>query len=67
MRKLYFCLSLFIITLGCNEIQKSPSIIQTNKQTLQIKYSNSFDINYFDNYKTIVIENPWPDSEETFT
>jgi iron complex transport system substrate-binding protein len=67
MRKLYFCLSLFIITLGCSEIKKTPSIDHNDKQILNIKYANSFNINYFDNYKIIEIINPWPDSEETYT
>ena len=60
-------MSLFIITLGCSEIKKTPSIDHNDKQILNIKYANSFNINYFDNYKIIEIINPWPNSEETYT
>ncbi len=67
MQKILYCLGFCLLLLSCKEIQKSPSIVKNSKQTLEVKYSNSFYISYFEGYKTITLKNPWPGSTEVFT
>lgn len=67
MQKLYFFIGILILISSCKDIQKSPSVVNSNEVRHQIKYAKSFNINYFNNYKTIQLTNPWPGSDEVFT
>ena len=66
MQKLYFFLCLIFILTGCNDIQKSPSLVLDTKQKLEVKYSKGFEINYLESYKVITLKNPWPGADAIF-
>jgi iron complex transport system substrate-binding protein len=66
MQKLYFLVCLLLIFTSCNEVQKLPFENLKSKQTLEVKYSKGFEINYFDSHKVITLRNPWPGAESTF-
>ena len=66
MRKSYFIGCCFLLLVACKEVQKSPSLVQYTKETIDIKYAKGFVINTFDTYKVITLANPWPGAEEVF-
>ena len=56
-------LSIFLVIFSC---KKENNTIKSNYIKSSIKYAKGFDIQYFDNYKKIVIKSPYPDAKEQF-
>ena len=61
-----FCLLFF----ACNEIQNSPSLVDEEVNEIRsgsIDYAEGFSMHDSDNLITLIIKNPWPGSDKTFT
>ncbi|PKA83944.1 iron complex transport system substrate-binding protein [Ulvibacter sp. MAR_2010_11] len=67
MQKLLPLFLLVLLGISCKEIQKSPSIVHNTTESTTITYAEGFAISHFEGFKTITINTPWPDSENTFT
>ena len=62
-------LKLFILSIlltNCKPKNSSSIQQEQNKQSLQIKYAKGFDIQYFKNYKKLIIKSPYQNSKEQF-
>lgn len=71
MRQTYFLmkllktifLSIFLVIFSC---KKENNTIKDTYMKSSIKHAKGFDIQYFDNYKKIIIKSPYPDAKEQF-
>jgi len=59
-----FLVSVFLI--GCKENTTSKEQYKLHKQSIEIKYAKGFDIQYFKNYKKLIIKSPYQNSKEQF-
>ena len=67
-RKFIFPFLLLMIYVGCKDNPKNISeTAQIPKNSVDIKYAQGFEINDFGSYKTILLKNPWPGTDRTFT
>ena len=67
MQKSLLLLSVLFILTACQEIKKSPSIIQEVNQNSKVEFANGFTITYHEGYKVITLKNAWPGTEKVFT
>ena len=58
MKKIFYFL-LPLLFCACNQAPQKSQSIETPLDTLNLKYSEGFNIYYYDNYKLIEIYNPW--------
>tara|TARA_R110000787_G_scaffold32138_18_gene85004 strand:+ start:3649 stop:4797 length:1149 start_codon:yes stop_codon:yes gene_type:complete len=64
----YFYLFVFI-SLFFSSCEQYTGIKKTNikvKQSNKIKHAKGFDIQYFNNYKKLIIKTPYPEAKESF-
>lgn len=67
MQKLWIITTCVLLLVSCKNRQESPLISNlSNKETI-ISYAKGFDIHYYEGYKTITVNNPWPGADEYFT
>jgi len=66
MQKSLLLLFSFIIFISCQEIKKSPSIIQEVNPISKIEFAKGFDITYHKGFKVITLKNAWPEAEKEF-
>lgn len=52
-----------VLTAACGKNANSQKNEDKAHTQLELKYAKGFDINYFDNYKSLVIYDPWIDGE----
>lgn len=48
---------------ACSKTSNEQDDTAEANDRLQLKYAKGFDINYFDNYKSLIIYNPWVEGE----
>lgn len=60
---LFFTLAVFI---ACKEQPTSEAPSQSSSN-LQLNYAKSFEIQQHETHKTLIIKNPWPGADKTFT
>jgi len=60
---LFFTLVVFI---ACKE-QRTSEIPSQSSTNLRLDYAKSFEIQHYETHKTLIIKNPWPGAEKTFT
>jgi iron complex transport system substrate-binding protein len=58
MKKIFYLL-LPLLICSCNRASQTSQSTATPFDTLNLKYSEGFNIYYYDNYKLIEIYNPW--------
>lgn len=64
-----FLVRVFIVSLvlvNCKEKNNTKIEISHTKQLVEVKYANGFDIQYFNNYKKLIIKSPYQNSKEQF-
>ena len=66
MQKTLSLLFLFIVFISCQEIKKSPSIVQEVNPISKIEFAKGFDITYHNGFKVITLKNAWPGAEREF-
>ena len=57
-------LFMFLLFLGCKEIQKSPSLVYDKE--VEVKYAEGFTIELGEGYKILTLTNPWPGADKSF-
>ena len=62
MKKIFYLL-LPLLICACNQAPQKSQSIKLPTDTLNLKYSEGFNIYYYDNYKLIEIYNPWVKNE----
>ena len=63
MKYLLYILTLFILVSCAGKTPKTESSVLSENERMPIYYAKGFDIFYEDNYKTVVVYNPWNDGE----
>ena len=63
MKHLLSILTILILASCANTPQKTESFVLSENELLPVYYAQGFDILYEDNYKTVVVYNPWTDGE----
>lgn len=67
MQKLWLITTCVLLLVSCKPRQESPLIPNISNQETVVSYSKGFDINYYEGYKTITVNNPWPGADELYT
>lgn len=62
MKNLFYFL-LILLFCACGNKSKSEKILLENATKMSIQYARGFDVFYNDNYKTVVVYNPWSEGE----
>ena len=62
MKNLVYFL-LILLFCACGNKSKSEKILLENATKMSIQYARGFDVFYNDNYKTVVVYNPWSEGE----
>jgi len=66
MQKTVLLFTFFLVLISCNEIKKTPSVVQDTKPTSSIEFAKGFDIIYHEGYKVITLKNAWPGADKEF-
>lgn len=72
MKKLYFIwlIPIMLVLFSCVEERKTNNRLQEDQEITApttIKYAKRFDISYYESYKKIKINAPWPGSHDTLS
>jgi len=65
--KKYLFILLLISFFSCKKEQTKQITNLKQQATNNIKYASGFDIQYFKNYKKLIIKSPYPKAEKAFT
>ncbi len=63
MKHLLYILTLLILASCAGKTPKNESFVLSENERMPIYYAKGFDIFYEDNYKTVVVYNPWNEGE----
>lgn len=63
LQKIHLFFLIVSILVSCKTEQKKSVLKEKNNH---IKYAKGFDIQYFDNYKKLIIKAPYPDAKKQF-
>ncbi len=62
-RKIFY-LIIIVLLCACNsKTIKNKSFVLSKEERLDVYYAKGFDVFYDDNYKTVVVYNPWEEGE----
>ncbi len=64
--KIIIAFLLFTLLLSCKNEQKEVVEKITAERVINTKYAEGFQIEKFQGYKTITLNNPWPGTEKSF-
>lgn len=66
LRHLTYCIIVVILFSSCKkEVRENPVNVPTN--TNSIKYAQGFEMVDYNSYKLLIVSNPFPDSDKTYT
>ena len=63
MKHLLYILTILLLCTCVNKAKNETSTPAASTEKMAIQYAKGFDIFYTDNYKTVVVYNPWNDGE----
>ena len=66
MKRIFGVLIIIVLLVGCKEKNNTNNDSKETKESIQIKYAKGFDIQYFKNYKKLIIKSPYQNAKEQF-
>jgi iron complex transport system substrate-binding protein len=66
MKKFLGIIIIAILCVTCKHKNSSDIKNSKHKESIDIKYAKGFDVQYFKNYKKLIIKSPYQNSEEQF-
>ena len=66
MKRILVTLFIGLLLVGCKQENTSKNSKLNIKQSIKIKYAKGFDIQYFNNYKKLIIKSPYQNAKEQF-
>lgn len=61
--KYFLCILVVLSFSACGNKAKNGEVFLSSASKMSIQYAKGFDVFYTDNYKTVVVYNPWHDGE----
>lgn len=65
--RIYLVTLLVIGLFSCEDIRKSPSIVQESNAELKVSYASGFSIDDREDHYILTLNNPWPGADTSFT
>ncbi|WP_431158578.1 ABC transporter substrate-binding protein [Winogradskyella poriferorum] len=67
MKNFLLFISIVILTVSCEQNKKEKTVLPKISKDIRLKYATGFSASYFDGYKIITINTPWPNAEKQYS
>jgi len=67
MKKFFLFISIVILTVSCEQGKKEKTVLPKISKDIRLKYAKGFSASYYDGYKIITINRPWPNAKKQYS